>query len=98
MSPEKEYRAAMREFDRIVGLKRLRAFHLNDSQKPKGSRVDRHAHIGQGCLGLEPFRLLVNDRRFRNHPIVLETPKEGDKGQDMDSVNLRVLRGLMRRA
>ena len=51
-------------FDRIVGLEKLRVFHVNDSLKPLGSRVDRHAHIGRGCLGLEPFRLLVNDPRF----------------------------------
>ncbi len=97
LAPEREYRQTMREFDRIVGLKRLRAFHLNDSQKPQGSRIDRHAHIGRGCLGLEPFRLLVNDRRFRGHPMILETPKEGTNGRDMDPINLRVLRGLMRR-
>ena len=90
LAPAKEYRATMREFDRVVGLKRLRAFHVNDSLKPQGSRVDRHAHIGQGCLGLEPFRLLVNDRRFRNRPMILETPKEND----MDTVNLQTLRKL----
>jgi deoxyribonuclease-4 len=93
--PAKEYRATMRAFDRVVGLKRLRCFHLNDSQKPLGSRVDRHAHIGRGCLGLEPFRLLVNDRCFRDRPMILETPKEEDDNQDMDAVNLGVLRGLL---
>jgi deoxyribonuclease-4 len=93
--PEKEYRATMRKFDRLIGLDKLRAFHVNDSLKPLGSRVDRHAHIGQGCLGLEAFRLLVNDRRFRNHPMVLETPKEDVDGKDMDGVNLQTLRGLL---
>ena len=93
LAPEKEYRATLREFDRVIGLGRLRAFHVNDSLKPQGSRVDRHAHIGQGCLGLEPFRLLVNDPRFRNRPMILETPKEND----MDAVNLRTLRELVRR-
>jgi deoxyribonuclease IV len=92
LAPEKEYRATLREFDRVIGLKRLRAFHVNDSLKPQGSRVDRHAHLGQGCLGLEPFRLLVNDSRFRNRPMILETPKE----DDMDAVNLRTLRELVR--
>jgi deoxyribonuclease-4 len=91
LSTEREYRATFREFDRVVGLERLRAFHVNDSVKPLGSRVDRHAHIGKGCLGLEAFRLLVNDQRFRDCPMVLETPKEGD----MDKVNLRTLRKLM---
>jgi deoxyribonuclease-4 len=95
LAPQKAYQATLRAFDRTVGLSRLRCFHLNDSQKPLGSRVDRHAHIGRGCLGLEPFRLLVNDRRFRNRPMVLETPKEeGDEG-DMDTVNLAALRALV---
>jgi deoxyribonuclease-4 len=97
LSPAKEYRATFREFDRIVGLKRLRVFHVNDSLKPLGSRVDRHAHIGRGCMGLEPFRLLVNDPRFRNRPMILETPKEGEDDEDMDPVNLAVLRGLLAR-
>lgn len=97
LAPEKEYRATLRTLDRLVGLKKLKAFHLNDSLKPLGSRVDRHAHIGKGHLGLEPFRLLVNDGRFRHHPMVLETAKEGEKGEDMDAVNLKVLRGLLER-
>jgi deoxyribonuclease-4 len=94
LATEREFRATMREFDRSIGLKRLKAFHLNDSLKPAGSRVDRHAHIGRGHLGLEPFRLLVNDPRFRNKPMVLETAKEDGDVQDMDTVNLSVLRGL----
>lgn len=97
LAPEKAYRATLREFDRVVGLDRLKVFHLNDSLKPMGSRVDRHAHIGKGCLGLEPFRLLVNDRRFRRHPMILETPKEGPDGEDMDVVNLRTLHALLRK-
>jgi len=95
LSPLKEYRATFREFNRVVGIKRVRAFHLNDSLKPQGSRVDRHAHIGRGYLGLEPFRLLVHDARFHNRPMVLETPKETIGGKDMDAVNLRVLRSLV---
>jgi deoxyribonuclease-4 len=95
LAPEAEYRATFRQFDRVIGLKWLKAFHVNDSLKPLGSRVDRHAHLGRGCLGLEPFRLLVNDPRFRHKPMVLETPKEeGDNG-DMDGVNLTALRGLV---
>ena len=70
-------------------------FHVNDSLKPLGSRVDRHAHIGKGSIGPEPFRLLVNDRRFREHPMILETPKEGPEGEDMDVVNLRTLRDFV---
>jgi deoxyribonuclease-4 len=95
LAPEKEYRATMRSFDRTVGLGRLRVFHVNDSLKPLGSRVDRHAHIGRGCLGLEPFRLLVNDPRFRTRPMILETPKEEGDNDDMDAVNLEVLRSLV---
>jgi deoxyribonuclease IV len=95
LAPEKEYRATMRAFDKVIGLGRLRAFHVNDSLKPFGSRVDRHAHIGRGLLGLEPFRLLVNDRRFRARPMVLETAKEDGDNKDMDRVNLTTLRGLL---
>lgn len=95
LAPEADYQATFREFGRVVGLKRLKLFHVNDSLKPFGSRVDRHAHIGRGCLGLEPFRLLVNDPRFRKHPMILETPKEEENNQDMDRVNLDTLRSLV---
>jgi deoxyribonuclease-4 len=94
LAPKREYQATMREFDRHIGLSRLWAFHLNDSIKPQGSRIDRHAHIGQGCLGLEPFRLLVNDPRFHDRPMVLETPKEETDAGPMDALNLRTLRDL----
>jgi deoxyribonuclease-4 len=77
LAPARQYHATMAEFDRIVGVAKLAAFHVNDSLKPQGSRVDRHAHLGEGKMGLEPFRLLVNDPRFRDHPMVLETPPEG---------------------
>jgi deoxyribonuclease-4 len=96
LAPEREYRATLAEFDRLIGLSRLKAFHLNDSLKPQGSRVDRHAHIGWGYLGLEPFRLLVNDLRFHRRPMVLETAKEEGDNDDMDSVNLGTLRALVR--
>jgi deoxyribonuclease-4 len=95
LAPAIEYRRTMKEFDRIIGLKWLKAFHVNDSLKPLGSRVDRHAHVGRGHLGLEPFRLLVNDRRFRNRPMILETPKEEGAKKDMDAVNLATLRELV---
>jgi deoxyribonuclease-4 len=95
LAPEPAYQATFGEFDRIVGIGKLKVFHVNDSKKPLGSRVDRHEHIGKGCLGLEPFRLLVNDRRFRDHPMILETPKEGTNDEEMDAVNLAVLRGLV---
>jgi deoxyribonuclease-4 len=95
LAPRREYQATMRTFDRIVGLNRIEAFHLNDSLKPLGSRVDRHAHIGRGEMGLEPFRLLLNDRRFREHPMLLETPKGVENGQDLDAINLVTLRSLV---
>jgi deoxyribonuclease IV len=95
LAPAEEYQATFKAFERLIGIKNLKAFHVNDSKKPLGSRVDRHAHIGQGCLGLEPFRLLVNDRRFRRHMMILETPKEGPNGEDMDVVNLATLQGLV---
>ena len=97
------YRRTFQEFDRIVGLDRLKLFHLNDSKKPCGSRVDRHEHNGKGCLGLEPFRKLLNDRRFKTLPMLLETPKletpESRRRSDVDpwdARNLRTLRRLLR--
>jgi deoxyribonuclease-4 len=82
-------------FDQIVGLQRLKFFHLNDSKRPLGSRVDRHEHIGKGEIGLKGFRLLLNDPRFRDHPMVLETPKGRDLKEDKR--NLKVLRSLIAR-
>jgi deoxyribonuclease-4 len=96
LAPEREYQATMREFGRVIGFSWLQAFHVNDSDKPFGSRVDRHAHIGRGQLGLEPFRLLVNDPRFRSRPMILETAKEDGQCKDMDRVNLATLRRLVR--
>lgn len=87
------YAATFAEFDRIVGLNRIRCFHLNDSQKPLGSRVDRHNHIGQGCIGLEAFRLLVNDPRFAGVPMIIETPRGDDMAEDRQ--NLSLLRSLV---
>ncbi|MEP6914544.1 MAG: deoxyribonuclease IV [Acidobacteriota bacterium] len=99
------YAATFREFDRIVGLDRIKVFHLNDSKKPCGSRVDRHEHIGKGFLGIEPFRRLLNDPRFTTLPMLLETPKletpESQRRSDVDpwdARNLRTLRKLIRRA
>ena len=89
-----EYDSTMEALDRTVGLGRVRAFHLNDSLRDLGSRVDRHAHIGRGKMGLEPFRRLVGDPRFQQTPMYLETPKGEEDGEDLDAVNLRVLRSL----
>ena len=88
-----QYRKTIAEFDRIIGLQHLRFFHLNDSKKGLGSHVDRHEHIGQGRIGLDGFRWLLNDKRFANHPMTLETPKGADLQEDIE--NLQVLRGLI---
>jgi len=88
------YHAFVEQLDRLVGLERVRAVHLNDAKKGLGSRVDRHEHIGEGMLGLEFFRLIMNDPRFLTIPKLLETPKERD-GIDMDPINLGILRGLI---
>jgi deoxyribonuclease-4 len=86
-------RRMFREFDRVIGLDRLAAIHLNDSKTVRGSRVDRHEHIGKGKIGLDPFRLIMRDRRFRKVPKVLETPKGKDLREDVE--NLKTLRGLV---
>ena len=95
LSPHADYLETMAELDGLVGLGRVEAFHLNDSRKGRGSRVDRHAHIGRGEMGLEPFRSLVNDPRFAGRAMILETPKEEGGEADMDAANLGVLRGLV---
>jgi deoxyribonuclease-4 len=98
LGTEKEYKATIAALDKTVGLKLVKAFHLNDSQKPLGSRVDRHAGIGRGQMGKEPFRFLLNDRRFRKVPMYLETPKGEEKGKDLDTINLQTLRRLIKKA
>lgn len=96
------YAETFAAFGRIVGFDRLRVFHVNDSKKPLGSRVDRHEHIGKGHLGLESFRRLVNDRRFASIPMLLETPKGEGKPtgpvavDPLDEENLNTLRSLVR--
>jgi deoxyribonuclease IV len=90
------YRRTMRELAAILGIARVKAIHLNDSQKGLGSRVDRHEHIGQGTLGLPAFRLILNDPRFRRLPMILETPKDPDF-VTADRRNLARLRALLNR-
>jgi deoxyribonuclease IV len=98
-SPE-GYASTFKQFGRLVGFDRLKVFHLNDSKRPLGSRVDRHEHIGHGCLGLDPFRRIVNDRRFRGLPMLLETPKTEGRSptlihvDPLDAKNLDTLRSL----
>ncbi len=93
------YEATMAEFDRVIGLGRLRCFHLNDSKNGLGSRKDRHTHIGEGEISLAGFSALVNDPRFSEHPAHLETPTDGpdDEGAGRNAANLQVLRSLLDR-
>jgi deoxyribonuclease-4 len=91
-----DHASTFADFDRLIGLGRLKLFHMNDSVKPLGSRVDRHAGLGLGEIGVEPFRRIVNDSRFGDLPMVLETPKEDDAGREMDPINLSVLGGLLK--
>ncbi len=90
------YRAVMGEFDRVVGLDRIRAIHVNDSKRELGSRVDRHEHIGRGKLGRLAFQILMRDARFAEVPKLLETPKEDARGKCWDATNLSLLRRLAR--
>jgi len=87
-----KYNEMWDHFDDVIGLKYLFAFHLNDTEKELGSRVDRHTHIGQGKIGKEPFGFLLNDERFRDIPGILETPKGKDLKED--KMNLETLRDL----
>lgn len=87
------YKAMWSEFDRIIGLNKLTVFHVNDSEQDLGSHIDRHAHIGQGQIGLEPFGYFLNDARFKEVPFLLETPKDDDPEDDIR--NLEQLRGLI---
>jgi deoxyribonuclease IV len=90
----KGWNEAMQEADALFGIEQIVAFHLNDSKGDLGSHLDRHEHIGKGKIGLEGFRHIVNDPRFKNHPGCLETPKEADLKEDIE--NLRVLRSLVK--
>jgi deoxyribonuclease IV len=95
------YEQTFGAFDRLVGINRLRVFHANDSKRPCGSRIDRHEHIGDGCLGLEPFRRLLHDQRFAGLPILIETEKSESCNKPnllvadpLDVRNLNTLRHL----
>jgi len=93
------YQRTMKELDRVIGLDRLLAIHLNDSLRDLGSCIDRHAHIGRGKIGLAGFANLVNDPRLANVPMTLETPKgKDDSGIDWDEVNAQAIRALVRGA
>jgi len=95
LSTEAGFAETFAEFDRVVGIKQLKVFHVNDSVKGLGSRVDRHAGLGLGKIGLTAFRCLVTDSRFAKLPMFLETPKESDDGTVMDPINLGILRKFL---
>lgn len=92
-----EYKQTIKSMDQAFGLSKIKAFHLNDSKHPLGSRKDRHEHIGEGEMGLEPFRNLINDRRFQKIPMYLETEKGERDGQNLDAMNLATLRSLIKK-
>jgi deoxyribonuclease-4 len=96
IATERGYEQTFEEFDRIIGLGRLAAFHVNDSKRELGSRVDRHEHIGKGRIGKRGFALLMKDERFHAIPKILETPKGPDMKEDVE--NMKVLRSLAHQA
>lgn len=96
LSEPADYRSTLDQFDAVVGLDWVRAFHLNDSKRELGSRVDRHEHIGKGRLGREAFRNILTDPRFADLPMYLETPKGTENGRSLDAMNLATLRRLMK--
>ncbi len=92
---EKEYKAMWQEFDKIIGIEKLKAIHMNDSKSDLGSNVDRHENIGEGKLGLAAFKLIMNDPKFLHIPKIIETPK-GENWQKDDKKNLDTLIGLVK--
>jgi len=92
---KKKYNEMWNEFDDVLGLKYLYAFHLNDTDKDLGSRVDRHTHIGKGKIGKIPFGYFINDERFKDTPGILETPKGEDS--TLDELNIKTLKSLRKK-
>jgi len=95
ISDPADYKKTMKAFDDIIGLDKLRIIHMNDSKKELGLKRDRHEHIGQGFIGIEAFRNLVNDRRLAKVPMILETPKGDELAEDIE--NLKLLRSLVKK-
>ncbi len=93
ISTPEEYHQVMSDFDRTVGLDSVVCLHINDSKKGLGSRVDRHEQIGKGHIGIRAFQLLMNDKRFKKIPRIIETPK--GKEMEEDRVNLALLKSLV---
>ncbi len=83
----------MKDFEDIIGFNKLKVVHLNDSLKPLGSKVDRHASIGKGCIGQDAFGFIVNDKRLEDIPLIIETP-----GSDREhKIDLDVLKGMIKK-
>lgn len=97
-STAQDFKATWKAFKDLVGLKKLKAIHVNDSKKGLGSRVDRHEQLGHGHLGEEAFRLLMQDKDLLKIPMYLETPKEDNNGEPWDATNLRFLRSFLKTA
>ena len=95
LANEQDYETTIQQMESTFGINKIKAIHLNDSKRPFASKKDRHEHIGQGEMGDEPFRLLLNDPRFSHIPMYLETEKGEIDGQDMDEMNLEKLRSLV---
>ncbi|MFQ3592032.1 MAG: deoxyribonuclease IV [Gemmataceae bacterium] len=93
-----QYTQIMKELDQQVGRERVRVFHVNDSVRGCGSRVDRHAGLGRGEIGLEAFRCLINDPWWQDRPFLLETPKSEEGNEEMDAVNLGILREMHKKS
>lgn len=92
ISTPQGYEQLMEQIDRLIGFDRLQLFHLNDSKKPLGSRVDRHEHVGQGLIGVDGFRCLMQDQRLAHCPKITETPPGENNCHDLE--NLALLRQL----
>ena len=90
----KDYKKTMKKFASRNGIDKLKVIHMTDSNKEYGSRKDRHEHIGKGHIGIEAFRNIVNDKRLKNIPMILETPKEEELKEDIE--NLKLLRSLVK--
>jgi len=91
---ERNYRLTIEKFDKIVGSSYIKVIHLNDSKSPLGSRIDRHMHIGRGHIGNNAFIYIMQDERFKNIPMIIETPKKLD-GKEMDKENIELLKSFV---
>ncbi|GBD90645.1 endonuclease 4 [bacterium BMS3Abin04] len=89
----KAYKKTMKEFNDIIGLDHLHCFHMNDSKKELGTKVDRHEHIGKGFIGKEGFRNIMNDKKLVKIPKILETPKGKEQLEDLE--NIKILKSLI---